>query len=64
MDKATYIIEDTSNRFWAVWPTNNENLDHVYYGISVKKIKNGFSPKAKARPMLVRKECTKIVRTL
>lgn len=64
MDKATHIIEDTANTFWAVWPTNDPDLDHVFWGVRVKRTKGGFEPKAKARTELVRKACTKVIATL
>jgi hypothetical protein len=61
MEKATHIIEDTANRLWAVWATGDANLEHVYYGIEVKRAKGGFQPKAKARATLVRKAATHLV---
>ena len=62
--KATHVIEDSSNSFWAVWPTNDANLDHVFYGYEVKRSKGGFVPKANARACLVRKECTRVIAKL
>ena len=59
--KATHVIEDSSNSFWAVWPTNDADLDHVFYGFQVKRSAGKFVPKANARACLVRKECTRVV---
>lgn len=64
MENATHIIEDTANAFWAVWPTNDPDLAHVFWGIQVKRSGGSFVPKAKARTTLVRKECTRVVATL
>ena len=60
----TLIIEDSANTFWAVWPTGDARLDHVWFGFRVKRTKGGFAPVAKARQTLVRKECTRTVATL
>ena len=64
MEKATHIIEDTANTFWAVWATNDADLDHVFYGVQVKRSGGTFVPKAKARATLVRKACTRVIATL
>lgn len=61
LSKATAIIEDSANQLWAVWPTNDADLDHVFYGFQVKRSGKSFAPKAKARTMLVRKDATKII---
>lgn len=64
MQNATHIIEDSANCLWAVWATNDPRLDHVFFGIAVKRAKGGFVPKATGRQMLVRKECTRIIAAL
>ena len=64
MEQATHIIEDSANRFWAVWATNDPHLNHVFYGVEVKRAKGAFIPKAKARQGLVRKEYTRVVAVL
>jgi hypothetical protein len=64
MEKVTHVIEDTANRFWAVWEAGDADLAHVFYGVEVKRAKGGFQPKAKARKTLVRRECTRVVATL
>ena len=60
----TAIIEDTANRFWMVRDTRNTDLAHVWFGVEVKRAKGGFTPKAKARETLVRREATRLVATL
>ena len=57
----THIIEDSANGFWAVWPTGDASLDHVWYGQKMLKTKIGFKPAKQARIVLVRKEATRIV---
>ena len=64
LTNASHIIEDSANQLWAVWPTNDADLAHVWYGFAVKKTRAGFVAKAKARTTLVRRECTKIVAEL
>jgi len=58
---ATMIIEDSANRFFRVRETGNADLAHVWTGIEVKRTRDGFVPKAKAREILVRKTATIIV---
>lgn len=57
----THIIEDSANMFWAVRPTGIAGLDHVWFGVRMKRAKGGFVPVAKAREMLIRKEATRVV---
>jgi len=57
----THIIEDSANTFWAVWPTGDANLDHVWYGQKMLKTKFGFKPAKQARIVLVRKDASRIV---
>jgi len=49
------IIETSSNQIYKVRETNNENLQHVWFGIEVKFVKGQWVPKAKAKETLVRK---------
>lgn len=58
---STMIIEDSANRFFRVRETGNPNLNHVWTGIEVKRTAAGYTPKAKAREMLVRKAATRII---
>ena len=60
----THIIEDSANTLWAVWPTGDADLAHVWFGYRVKKTKAGFVPVAKARQVLVRREATRLVANL
>ena len=64
LSKATAIIEDSANALWAVWPTNGADLAHLWFGFQVKRVGGSFAPKAKARTMLIRRECTKIIAKL
>lgn len=52
------IIETSSNQFFSV--TDVAGIDHAWSGIEVKRVKGEWVPKAKARPMLVRKAATRI----
>lgn len=60
----TQIIEDSANVLWAVWPTGDASLAHVWFGYRVKKTKAGFVAVAKARNTLVRREATRVVAAL
>ena len=64
LSKAIAIIEDSANALWAVWPTNDGDLDHVWFGVRMKRSGSAFVPKAKARVVLVRKDATKIIAKL
>jgi len=55
------VVETSCNHFYSVKPTGNPNLDHVWMGVEVKKVRGEWVPKAKARPTLVRKAATRIV---
>lgn len=55
------IIETSCNRFYRVWETNQDGLEHVWYGTEVKRTKNaGFVTKRvnPGRFELVRKEAS------
>jgi hypothetical protein len=55
------IVETLANEFYSVTETNDVNLAHVWFGVPVKKTKDGYVPKAKARQILVRKQGCKVV---
>lgn len=55
------IIETSDNRLFSVRDTGDVDLQHVWWGIEVKRAKGGFAPKAKARQTLVRKEATRLI---
>lgn len=52
------IIETAANQFFQVRPAH---VDHAWIGFQVKRTKEGFAPKAKAREILVRKAGSKII---
>lgn len=60
----THIIEDSANCLWTIRPTGIVDLDHVWFGVRVKRSKGAFVPVARAREVLVRKEATRVVATL
>lgn len=47
------IVETLANQLFQV--RDLPDVDHVWMGIEVKRVKGGFAPKAKAREILVRK---------
>jgi hypothetical protein len=53
---ATRIIETSAGQHYAVRETGDPDLAHVWFGIAVKRSKGAWSPKAKAREILVRKK--------
>ena len=53
------IIETSSNQFFDVKPA--DGIDHAWLGVEVKRVKGGYAPKAKARPILVRKAGSKVI---
>jgi len=58
------IIETSDNRFYRVWETADEDLQHVWYGTEVKRTKNaGFVTKRvnPGRFELVRKAASRVV---
>lgn len=56
------IIETSCNHFYQVRETNDANLEHVWFGIEVKRVKGAYVPKKNARETLVRKAATRLVR--
>ena len=55
------IIETTANQFFRVRETGSANLDHVWHGVEVKRVRGTFVDKAKARETLVRKVGARVV---
>lgn len=59
------IIETSCNRLYSVVETGCEALDHVWYGMPVKKQKGAYVLTAAARRtgkmQLVRKEASRVV---
>jgi len=59
------IIETSCNHFYRVTETGCEALDHVWYGVPVKRAKGDWVITAKARRTgkmeLVRKAATRVV---
>jgi len=53
------IIETSSNQYFSVQQVGD--YDHAWVGVEVKRVKGEWVPKAKARPVLVRKAATRIV---
>jgi hypothetical protein len=57
--EAAAVVETSSNQFFRV--TDLAGIDHAWQGIEVKKVRGEWVPKAKARPVLVRKAATRVV---
>ena len=55
------IVETTCNHLYDVETAPTADLDHVWIGIEVKRVKGGYAPKAKARRTLVRKEGSRVI---
>ena len=53
------IIETSDNRFFQV----TEATEAAWIGVEVKRIKGEWIEKAKARPALVRKAATRVVKS-
>jgi hypothetical protein len=61
---AKMIIETSDNRFYRVWETEQDGLDHVWFGERVRQFKcnPGVWQRANSKaPELVRKAATRIV---
>ncbi len=54
------IIETTDNRLFRVRETGDADLQHVWVGIEVKRTRDGYVPRAKAREQLVRKAGSRV----
>jgi hypothetical protein len=61
MGTSTVIIETSDNRFYRVWETEQDGLEHVWFGYPAKHTKHGWTHKANARKELVRKAATRLV---
>jgi hypothetical protein len=62
------IIETSDNKFYRVVETGQPGLEHVWYGVRVKRVHRYFAltsagkrAYANGRPELVRKAATRIV---
>lgn len=55
------IIETSANELFQVRETGSPDLEHVWLGIAVKRVKGEYVPKAKAREILVRKAASRVV---
>ena len=55
------IIETSDNRLFLVTENKAPELSHVWLGLAVKRIKGGFTLRAKAKPLLVRKAGSQII---
>lgn len=55
------FIETLAGQFYRVRDTDKAELDHVWLGVEVKRVRGGFADKAKAREILVRKLGTRAV---
>jgi hypothetical protein len=57
---APMIVETSSNQLFDVKPA--DGIDHAWLGVEVKRVKGGgYAPKAKARPILVRKAGSRVI---
>lgn len=55
------IIETSDNRLFLVTEYKAPELSHVWAAVPVKRIKGGFTLRAKAKPLLVRKAGSQII---
>lgn len=55
------IIETAAGQFFNVSETGDADLSHVWNGIEVKRSKGVWVPKKNARPILVRKQGSKVI---
>lgn len=55
------IIETTDNRFFRVTEIENENLDHLWWGVPVKKVRGVWVDRANGRRQTVRKAGSRVV---
>ena len=54
------IIETSNNQIFQVREAGAD-LDHVWLGVEVKRVKGGFAPKKNAREILVRKAACRVI---
>lgn len=57
---STFIIETSANQLFRVRDAG-PGLEHAWFGVEVKRTKDGFAPKAKAREVMVRKAASRVV---
>ena len=57
----THVVETLANQLFMV---REAAPDHVFLGVEVKRTKAGFTPKARAREILVRKLGCRVVAAL
>lgn len=55
------VVETLANQFFFVRELDDPSLAHCYEGIEVKRVAIGWQTKAKARPILIRKEGCKVL---
>lgn len=55
------IIETSDNRLFSVRDTGDADLQHVWWGVEVKRVGTAYVHKAKARHTLVRKAATRLI---
>lgn len=57
------VVEDSANQLHLVRETGNPDLAHVWFGIAAKAAKGGgYTPRANAREILVRKKGCRLIR--
>lgn len=61
MPNTSNIIETLAGQFFRVRETGSDGLDHVWYGVEVKRVRGAFVDKKNAREILVRKIGTRQV---
>ena len=55
------IIETLTNQFYQVRESSDPLLAHCWLGVELKRVKGGFTQKAKAREQLIRKIGTRTI---
>jgi len=55
------VIETSANQFYRVKETKCPDLQHVWYGVAVKRTREGFVDKKNAHETLIRKDCCRVV---
>lgn len=57
------IIETSSNQLFRVW--DDPGFDHAWMGVEVRRVRcsmgESYEPKARAKPVLVRKAATRVI---
>ena len=60
---ASLIVETGAGQLFSVRENVDAGLDHVWVGIAVKRVNGAYLPKAKARPILIRKIGCRVIGT-